>query len=144
MNGLRRPSTVADVVKLDLPRHVRDDGVLVVAEGLKHVPFAVARLFTVEAPLGAVRGRHAHWRCSQFMICVYGAIEFLVDDGAVHKAFVLEHGHEALYVPPLLWQSLTFRAPKAVLVGICDRPYEEDDYIRDYDAFLDARRRTSA
>lgn len=139
-----RPSTVADAVKLELPRHVRDDGVLVVAEGLIHVPFAVARLFTIEAPLGAVRGRHAHRRCSQFMICVHGAIEFLVDDGAAQRTFVLEHGHEALHVPPMLWLSLTFRAPQTVLIGICDRPYEEDDYIRDYDAFLDARRRAGA
>lgn len=144
MNKCSRPSTVADAVKLELPRHVRDDGVLVAAEGLTHVPFAVARLFTVEAPLGAVRGRHAHRRCSQFMMCVHGTIEFLVDDGAMQRTFVLERGHEAFYVPPMLWQTLTFRTPQAVLIGLCDRSYEEDDYIRDYDTFLDARRRAIA
>jgi hypothetical protein len=144
MNKCSRPSTVADAVKFELPRHLRDDGALVVAEGLMHVPFAIARMFTVEAPLGAVRGRHAHRRCSQFMICAHGAIECLVDDGEARRTFVLERGNEALHVPPMLWQTLTFLAPQAVLIGICDRVFEEDDYIRDYDAFLDARRRAGA
>lgn len=144
MTTLIRLATVADAVKLELPRHVRDDGTLVVAEGLTHVPFAIARMFTVEAPLGAARGRHAHRRCSQFMMCVRGAIEFLVDDGAAQRTFVLDRGHDALYVPPMLWQSVTFRTPQAVLIGMCDRPYEEGDYIHDYDAFLEARRRSTA
>lgn len=133
--------TIADVVAIDLPSHVRDDGVLVVAEGATHVPFAVARLFTVQAPAGAIRGQHAHRHCAQFMICVSGAVDFSVDDGIDRRTFALDRGDAALFVPPMLWQSVTFRAPQSVLIGLCDRPYEEDDYIRDYATFLDARRR---
>jgi dTDP-4-dehydrorhamnose 3,5-epimerase-like enzyme len=134
-----RLSTIADAMTIDLPRHARDDGALVVAEALTHVPFAIVRMFTIQAPAGAVRGEHAHRRCSQFMICVSGVVEFSVDDGGNRKTCVLDRGNQALLVPPMLWQSVACRVP-SVLIGLCDRPYEEDDYIRDYAAFLETRK----
>jgi len=137
---MTRSSLIAGAVTIDLPTYARDDGVVVVAEALKHVPFAVVRMFTVEAPPGAVRGQHAHKRCSQFMLCVSGAVEVRIDDGGARKAAVLDRGDRALFVPPMLWQSVTFQGPQSVLVVLCDRPYEEGDYIRDYETFLDARR----
>ena len=130
---------IDDAAIIDLPSYARDDGVVVVAQASEHVPFAVARMFTVEGAPGAVRGQHAHKRCSQFMLCVSGVIEFLVDDGGARKNVTLNRGDKALLVPPMLWQSVTFRAPQSILVVLCDRPYEEDDYIRDYAAFLETR-----
>src|SRR5690349_12444313 len=66
---------------IDLPRHARVDGEVVVAEAAAQVPFRIERLFTVAAPVGAKRGYHAHRRCSQFMMCVNGAVEVLCEDG---------------------------------------------------------------
>jgi len=74
-------SSVAQVRLIELPRHARADGELVAAEAGAHVPFAIVRLFTVTAPAGARRGEHAHRRCSQFMLCVHGAVEITCDDG---------------------------------------------------------------
>lgn len=135
-----RAPTVADAITVPLPRDARDDGVLVIAEAHAHVPFAIARMFTIQAPAGAVRGRHAHRRCSQFMLCVSGAVDVLLDDGAGQRTVSLARDNDALHVPPMIWKAVTFHAPQTVLVVLCDRPYEEDDYIRDYAAYLDARR----
>ena len=130
---------IHDVRCVDLPRHARADGEVVVAEATAQVPFAIARLFTVRAPLGAERGQHAHRQCTQFMICVRGAVEIICDDGAERRAVTLNRGNLALHVPPGIWNKIIFRKDDSVLAVLCDRPYEEEDYIRDYGAFLSFR-----
>ncbi len=132
-------NSLFDARLLELPHHARNDGEVVVAEGMAHVPFTIARLFTVRAPLDAERGKHAHRRCAQFMICVHGVIEIVCDDGVSRRAFTLNRGNLALHVPPGIWNTVVFRKEDSVLAVLCDRPYEEEDYIRDYGAFISFR-----
>jgi hypothetical protein len=132
-------SRLADVRTLDLPRHTREDGEVVVAETANGVPFAIARLFVLRAPPGAERGKHAHRLCSQLMICSNGAVDITLDDGANHATFTLERSNKALLVPPMIWNTVVFRAPQSVLSVLCDRPYEVDDYVRDYQEFTRLR-----
>jgi dTDP-4-dehydrorhamnose 3,5-epimerase-like enzyme len=131
----------ADQIKLvTLPRHVRDDGELIVAEAATGVPFPIARLFVLRAPEGAVRGRHAHRRCSQFMLCLNGGVDVSLDDGTDQRHFVLDRSDQALLVPPMIWNTLTFRGSQSVMAVLCDRPYEAEDYIRDRAEFIDLRK----
>jgi hypothetical protein len=74
------------------------------------------------------------------MLCVSGAVEVVCDDGNDKKMFSLDRGDLALLVPPTIWNTVTFREQNSVLIVLCDRPYEEHDYIRDYSAFLAARK----
>jgi len=128
-----------DVRNIDLPRHVRADGEVVVAANGACVPFVIARMFTVSASLGARRGEHAHRLCVQFMICVHGLIDIVCDDGRNQRSFTLDRRNVALLVPPTIWNTVLFRQPDSILVVLCDRPYEESDYIRDYAEFLSFR-----
>lgn len=128
-------SRLADVQLIDLPRHARDDGEVVVAEGTG-VPFTIARLFILRAPPGAERGKHAHRQCSQFLICSNGAVDIALDDGVGRRTFTLECSNQALLVPPMIWNTVIFRAPQSVVSVLCDRPYEAEDYVRDYQEFL--------
>ncbi len=137
-------SSIAQVRLIDLPRHDRGDGALVVAETGAHVPFAIVRLFTLTAPAGARRGEHAHRRCSQFMLCVHGTVDIVCDDGRDRKAFVLDRGNLALHVPPLIWNTIDFRGSDSTLAVLCDRPFEEPDYIRSYPQFLAFRKAMSS
>jgi hypothetical protein len=132
-------ATVENLRTSTLPRHADASGALVVAEGERDLPFRIARVFTVRAEEGVERGRHAHRRCAQFLIAVGGLIEVHCDDGRARRVFTLDRGDQGLLVPPLVWASERFRAAGSVLLVLCDRPYEEDDYIRDYDAFLAVR-----
>lgn len=132
-------SSLSDAELTELPRHARDDGEVVVAQG-PHVPFPIARLFTVRGDLNAERGKHAHRRCAQFMVCVHGIIDIVCDDGTDKRTFTLDRGNLALHVPPGVWNTVIFRKEASVLAVLCDRPYEEEDYIRDYDAFVSFRR----
>jgi WxcM-like, C-terminal len=137
-------SRVGDARLIELSCHRRDGGELVVAEAATGVPFAIARIFTVTASLSAERGKHAHRLCSQLMLCVHGAVDIVCDDGTEQRSFALDRGNLALLVPPMLWNTLIFRKPDSVLVAVCDRPYEEDDYLRDYPEFLAQRKAIGA
>lgn len=125
---------------IELPRHPRADGEVVVAEAAAHVPFSIARMFTVTALGGSERGKHAHRLCSQFMICVHGAVDVVCDDGRDRRSFPLERSNLALLVPPMIWTTVVFREAESVLVVLCDRGYEAEDYIRDYAEFAALRR----
>jgi dTDP-4-dehydrorhamnose 3,5-epimerase-like enzyme len=124
---------------IKLPRHARADGEVVVAEVTAQVPFRIERMFTLAAPAGAKRGRHAHRLCSQFMICVSGAVDVVCEDGSKKNRFALNRRNQALLVPPGLWNTVEFQQNESVLIVLCDRPYEADDYIRDYAEFLSFR-----
>ena len=131
---------ISDIRPIEFPRHVRDNGEVVVAEGPFSVPFDIARMFTLRAPEGATRGEHAHISCSQLMLCVHGAIDITCEDGAAKKIYPLREGHIGLLVPPGIWNTVTFRSEQAVLAVLCDRRYEADDYIRSYPEFLAYRK----
>jgi dTDP-4-dehydrorhamnose 3,5-epimerase-like enzyme len=132
-----------DVRLIELPRHAREDGEVVVAQAFTHVPFAIARMFTLRAPLGALRGEHAHRRCRQFLQCVYGTVEIICDDGENKKAFLLDRTNLALCVPPTIWNNVIFKQDMSVVTVLCDRPFEEADYLRGYIDFLAFRKANS-
>ena len=112
---------------------------VIVAEAAAQVPFRIERMFALAAPAGAERGRHAHRLCSQFMICVSGAVDVVCEDGSGKDTFALDRRNRALLVPPGLWNIVEFRQEDSVLIVLCDRVYEADDYIRDYAEFLSFR-----
>ena len=132
--------TVDDVLLIELPRFTDESGQLVVIEQGKGMPFAAVRMFTVRAEAGALRGQHAHKRCAQLLCCVHGVIEVECSDGVRTREFVLDAGDKALLVPAGIWANERYVAGNSVLAVLCDRPYEVDDYLRDYDAFVAFRR----
>lgn len=132
-------STIADLRPLKLPRFIENDGALVVVES-SLVPFSVVRVFTVTAQSDAVRGHHAHRQCSQFMYCPHGTVIATADDGAARTEFELADGNKALLVPPGIWLELLWKSDGATLTVLCDRPFEETDYVRDREEFLEWRR----
>jgi dTDP-4-dehydrorhamnose 3,5-epimerase-like enzyme len=136
MNELR------DARLIKLPKHAaaNGDGVLVVAETAQQVPFQIQGMFTIVAPAGAKRGQHAHRLCSQFMVCVKGAVDAVCDDGSDRKTFSLDSGELAVLVPSGLWVDIDFKQDQSILIVLCDRIYEARDYIRNYAEFLSLRK----
>jgi dTDP-4-dehydrorhamnose 3,5-epimerase-like enzyme len=130
---------IADLRLTELPRHIGDNGVLTILEGEVHVPFPIARIFTLQAPIGAIRGMHAHRRCAQFMICPQGAVNIVCNDGSEQKSFLLNRSDIGLLVPPKVWAVEVFNDANSLLIVICNRRYEEYDYISDYTKFLAVR-----
>ena len=109
---------------------------LIVFEDGLNLPFAMRRVFTVHTHEATERGCHAHRKCGQVIICLAGACEIRVDDGRERKTVALSDPQMALYVPPSIWAEQSYKEPGTILMVLCDRNYEEADYIRNYDAFL--------
>ena len=117
------------------PKHEDENGSLCVYECGQHVPFDVRRVFTVSAKAGEFRGDHAHKKCTQLLVCVSGRIRVTCDDGSVATQCILDNMGIGLLVPPGIWAKEEYMADDAVLMVLCDRGYEADDYLRDYNDF---------
>jgi dTDP-4-dehydrorhamnose 3,5-epimerase-like enzyme len=122
----------------ELPLHLGnpDNGSIVVVEANIDVPFAIQRIFTIRFRKGAIRGGHAHRYCTQFMICPHGIVEINCDDGRAQKSFVLDRGNLGLLVRPGIWTTQRFQDGNSFLLVVCDQPYQESDYVRNYANFL--------
>lgn len=129
-------NSINNVRIIELPCNIAENGKLIAFEGTNHVPFAIERVFVVQASASSIRGEHAHINCSQFLTCSNGAVEVHCDDGESVKVVTLDRAEIGLLVPPGIWSAQTYLTQNAVLTVICDRPYSASDYIRNYDDFL--------
>ena len=125
---------------INVPFHIDDGNYLVVLEEKKDIPFVLSRVFFVRAGKGIVRGKHAHKKCNQFMVCASGKIEVICSDGVTDIKYLLDSPSHGLHVPPGIWAKEQYLTNDAVLTVLCDRHYEKDDYINDYEEFLKFQR----
>ncbi|MSR08238.1 MAG: WxcM-like domain-containing protein [Gammaproteobacteria bacterium] len=101
------------------------------------IPFPIARVFTLSGVArGGVRGHHAHRHCSQLVTCLSGRTVVVVTDGKDSEEIVLAAATDGLLVPPGLWLTMTMHGPATLVAVFCDQPYDEADYLRDWDEFL--------
>ena len=128
-------------VRIETLPTTRDSrGGLTALEISRTVPFPVVRLFYISGvPAGLSRGGHAHYRCSQYMICQSGRLGIAVRDGINERSFELSAG-QAVLIEPGIFATQTYLDDDSVLLVLCDRPYEPEDYIHSIDAFLNYRR----
>jgi UDP-2-acetamido-3-amino-2,3-dideoxy-glucuronate N-acetyltransferase len=113
-------------------------GSLVSGEVASHIPFEPRRFFSIMCvPSKDVRGAHAHRACEQFLVCQAGSVAVVVDDGHVREEVILDDPHFGLYVPPMVWSVQYRYTQDAILLVLASDPYEPQDYIRDYDEFLE-------
>jgi acetyltransferase-like isoleucine patch superfamily enzyme/dTDP-4-dehydrorhamnose 3,5-epimerase-like enzyme len=132
-------SHVEGVTIHQLPSFEDIRGRLVAAEMADVLPFRPARFFLVHAvPSSEVRGEHAHRKCHQFLVCVKGSVHVVVDDGTRRQEIVLDRPEIGIHVKPLVWGTQYKYSADAVLLVFASHPYDANDYIRDYDKWLEA------
>jgi hypothetical protein len=117
----------------DLP-----DGNLYIAEGKRQVPFAIKRLYFINnlANPKAVRGKHAHKALDQVVFCVSGSFLLHLDDGHTNQRIRLNNPGIGIRLGPMLWHTMTSFSYDCVICVLASDWFEESDYIRDYDQFL--------
>ena len=124
------------LVELTSVQDLRGD--LVAGEIGKQLPFTVKRVFVISGvPSRETRGEQAHCELHQFMVCLQGSCSVLADDGMVRVELPLDSAAVGLYVPPLVWTSLYRFTEDGILLVLASDVYRPDDYIRDYDVFLE-------
>ena len=115
-----------------------DRGSLIALEENHNVPFDVKRVYYIfDTKAGVRRGFHAHKNLKQLAICVSGSCKFLLDDGESQKEYELNTPNKGLYIEGLLWREMFDFSEDCVLMVLADNYYDEDDYIRDYQDFIE-------
>jgi len=116
---------------------LKELGELVFLEGMKDISFEIKRIYyTHSAKAGVVRGRHAHKKLEQLLICVYGVIKVMCDDSEVQEYYTLDDPAKGLYVGPGIWHTMKWLKDDSVLLVLASDYYDESDYVRDYDEFI--------
>ena len=128
--------TIDDVKFLNLRTMVEPDGNLVPIESMRDVPFDINRIFYVYGVKNQDdRGKHAHYKTKQVLICVHGKIEVLVSDGMKEKKYLLESPQQALYIPEMIWDEQVYLTSDTVLLVLSNMKYLPEDYIHDIEEF---------
>ncbi len=123
---------------IDFQEHGDWRGQLVAIEENKNIPFAVKRVyFMYDTKEGVVRGKHAHRELQQILFCVAGACTISLDDGKEKTEVRLEQPYRGLLIGPGIWREMYDFTPGAVLMVLASEYYDESDYIRSYDVFME-------
>ena len=126
------------VIKYVFQPHGDDRGQLVALEELKDIPFKVKRVYYMyDTVPNVVRGHHAHKKLEQILICIHGQFNIKLDNGKEIKVVPLEKPYEGLYIANNIWREMYDFSHDAVLLVLASELYDEADYIRDYDEFLE-------
>lgn len=137
--------SVEGVTSHEFPSYEDMRGRLSVGNFVNDVPFQVRRFFFVyDVPGKYVRGEHAHKACHQFLICVSGRLTVMLDDGQHRDEMAMERPSLGVYVPPMVWTTQYQYSENAALLVFASHDYDADDYIRDYDTFLQLLQRKNA
>ena len=127
----------AQKLTTSLPGFSDHRGNLTVGQTKDGLPFQVERFFIVSnVPPGEPRGIHAHRKCHQFLVCVSGSVKAMFDDGTSREVVLLDQPNLGLHMPPLTWGAQYDFSSDAVLLVLASDRYDEDDYIHDYEEFL--------
>jgi len=112
-------------------------GSLSIAEVQRQLPFDPKRYFAVyQVPAHELRGEHAHRTQHQFLTCVHGSCNVVLDDAFQRDEIVLSSPKTGLYVPCLIWGIQYKYSADAVLLVLTSGTYDPADYVRSYDEFL--------
>jgi dTDP-4-dehydrorhamnose 3,5-epimerase-like enzyme len=132
--------TISDCRIIDLPKVQDPRGNLTFIEGCSHVPFNISRVYYLyDVPGGAERGGHAHKELQQLIVAMSGSFDVLLDDGKDRKRIHLARSYQGLYVCPMIWRELDNFSSGSVCMVLASTRYSEEDYFRDYAAFMRAR-----
>src|SRR5665648_625366 len=119
-----------------------DIGFLIALEGNREIPFDIKRIYYIyNVPKEIKRGFHAHKRLEQVLICMSGSIKIKADNGNEKKIIELNSPNKGLYIGPGVWHEMCDFSQNSVLLVLASDYYNEKDYIRDYEKYLEEIRR---
>lgn len=122
---------------IELPNLGDDRGSLMVLESNKNVPFKVKRIYYIlDAKPDVPRGFHAHKELMQLAFCIKGSCNMIMDNGIEKQQVRIDKSNIGLMIPPMVWHEMHDFSEDCVMLVLASAQYDEADYIRDYDEFM--------
>ncbi len=121
---------------VSLPKILDERGNLSFFENNNQIPFAMKRVYWIyDVPGGESRGGHAYRELTEIIIALSGSFELVINDGKNERRVSLNRSYNAVVVPKLIWRKLENFSTNALALIACDYPYDENQYIRDFELF---------
>ena len=113
-------------------------GQLTVIEAQTTIPFDIKRVFYIYGTLPNIRrGYHAHFKTRQALVSVSGSCKVYLDNTRIKTDVILDSPTKILILEPNDWHEMYDFSPDCVLLVLASHLYDSEDYIRDYDKFME-------
>ena len=132
---LARKVQLSDIKTTKLKVFKKNSGKLVALQHSKEIPWNIERVFFITTRDTEDRGNHAHVHGSQAFLCITGSAHLVCKDGIETREFKIDPLDEVVLVPPGIWVNINLFGDSALAV-MTDLPYDEKDYITQWDDFL--------
>lgn len=134
-----RGNDVDDCRIVDIETHANGrDGNLSVMQNDSRAVFPVRRVYYLyDVPGGESRGGHAHRDLHEMLVAVSGSFSVTISDGVKSRTVMLNRPNKGLHIVPGIWRTLDDFSSGSVCLVMSSLEYDESDYIRDYDQFLE-------
>lgn len=132
---------IRNIKLIELPKKEDPRGNLSIIEEFKQIPFKIERTYWIyDVPGGQVRGGHAFKEQQEIIIALSGSFDVIVDNGKRKLTYSLNRSYFGLYLPAGLWRQMQNFSTNALALVLSSTTFDENDYIRDYQEFLDYKR----
>ncbi len=127
------------VKMLEFPQKGDDRGQLVIAEGGTDIPFEIKRVFYIYGTQkDVVRGQHANRKTEFVLVNVAGTSKVRIQDGEGNEIlFCLNRPHTGIYLPTMVWKDMYDFSADSVLLVLASEHYDPEEYIRNYESFVE-------
>lgn len=123
---------------VDFPVLGDERGSLISLESLKNIPFEVKRVYYMyDLETFLPRGFHAHKNLQQILVCVNGFCKVVLDDGIEKVEVELDSPDKGLLLENVIWREMHSFSNDCVLMVLASDFYDENDYLRDYEEFIE-------
>ena len=113
-------------------------GKLVVIEGGQSIPFDIKRIFYIyESDSTVVRGQHANRNSEFVLVNVAGQSKVRITDGTEEFVVELNKPMMGVYILQMIWKDMYDFSPDSVLLVLASTHYDAQEYIRDYNEYLE-------
>ena len=72
----------------------------------------------------------------EFIVALSGSFDVILDNGIEKVVYTLNRSYYGLYVPKGVWREMNNFSTNSVALLVGSEPYDQDDYIREYDEYL--------
>tara|TARA_Y100000588_G_scaffold384679_1_gene476485 strand:+ start:249 stop:668 length:420 start_codon:yes stop_codon:yes gene_type:complete len=134
--------SIDDVEIISIPKIIDEKGrgkLSVIEKSI--IPFEIKRVYYLyDVPSDSFRGGHAHKNLFQFMIALSGSFEVKIDDGSNNTKVMLNKPNQGLLIPSGIWREMDNFSAGSVCLVLASEFFDESDYFRDYNTFLNYKK----